>query len=44
MALYFQPGKTLIDCISSSSAIAAVTSCQGGQTTVCGPHAAHKCM
>ena len=39
---YFQPGKTLIDCISSSSAIATVTSWQGGQTTACRPYVAHK--
>jgi len=29
-------------CISSSSAIATVTSWHGGQTTARGPHAAHK--
>jgi len=44
VAHYFHPGKTLIDCISSSSAIATVTSRQGGQTTIRRPHAAHKSM
>jgi len=44
IAHYFQLGKTLIDCISSSLTYATVTSWQGGQTTVHGPHAAHKCM
>jgi len=38
------PTRKNFDCISSSLATATVTSWQGGQTTVCGPHAAHKSM